>query len=82
MEIGPILSWCVIGILAGYAASFIVGGAGVLRYLVTGLIGAFVGGFLMDVSGLQFSLGNPFATQIAVAAIGAVVVGLLGRILV
>lgn len=81
MDVTKILIWCAIGILAGWIASFIVGGGGLFRYLLTGLIGAFVGGFLVDFTGLKFDLGNPYVNQIVIAAIGAIVVVLIARIL-
>lgn len=81
MDVKNILIWCVIGILAGWIASFAVGGGGLLRYLVTGLIGAFVGGMLLSWSGLNVNLGNPYVNQVVVAAIGAIVVVLIARFL-
>ena len=33
----------VVGLIAGWLASFVVGGAGAVRYLVTGILGAIVG---------------------------------------
>lgn len=81
MEAKNILIWCAIGILAGWLASFIVGGGGLLRFLATGLIGAFVGGFLVNLSGVKVNLGNDYVNQIVVAAIGAIVVVLIARFL-
>lgn len=81
MDVKAILIWCVIGILAGWIASFVVGGGGLLRYLATGLIGAFVGGFLLNWSGVNVNLGNPYVNQVVVAAIGAIVVVLIARFL-
>ncbi|MXN66967.1 GlsB/YeaQ/YmgE family stress response membrane protein [Stappia sp. GBMRC 2046] len=81
MEAKNILIWCAIGILAGWLASFIVGGGGLLRYLATGLIGAFVGGFLVNLSGVNVNLGNEYVNQIVVAAVGAIVVVLIARFL-
>jgi len=81
MDIKTVLIWCAIGILAGWLASFIVGGGGVIRYLLTGLIGAFVGGFLFKVAGINVNLGNQYVNEIAVAAVGAIVVVLIARVL-
>ncbi|MBA5776570.1 GlsB/YeaQ/YmgE family stress response membrane protein [Stappia sp. F7233] len=81
MDVKAILIWCVIGILAGWIASFVVGGGGLFRYLATGLIGAFVGGLLLNWSGLNVNLGNPYVNQVVVAAIGAIVVVLIARFL-
>ena len=39
--------WIVIGLIAGWLASLIVGGGGgLIGYLIAGLIGSVVGGFL------------------------------------
>lgn len=81
MDVKNILIWCVIGILAGWIASFVVGGGGLLRYLATGLIGAVVGGMLLNWSGMNVNLGNPYVNQVVVAAIGAIVVVLIARFL-
>lgn len=81
MDMKAILIWCAIGLLAGWLASFFVGGGGMIRYLLTGLIGAFVGGFLFKVAGINLNLGNAYVNEIVVAAIGAIVVVLIARVL-
>ena len=35
--------FALIGLVAGYLASVVVGGSGLIRYLISGVIGAFVG---------------------------------------
>ena len=72
----------VIGLIAGWLASFVVGGGGLIAYLVSGVIGAFVGPILLAILGVNFSIGNPFVTQTLVAAIGAIVVVLIARVIV
>ncbi|WP_346896834.1 GlsB/YeaQ/YmgE family stress response membrane protein [uncultured Roseibium sp.] len=81
MDAKNILIWCVIGLVAGWLASFLVGGGGLVRYLLTGLIGAFVGGFLFKMAGININLGNAWVNEIVVAAIGAIVVVIIARIL-
>jgi uncharacterized membrane protein YeaQ/YmgE (transglycosylase-associated protein family) len=81
MDVQAILIWVAIGILAGWLASVVVGGGGLVRYLITGLIGAFVGGFIFKVAGINLNLGNAYVNEIVVAAIGAVVVVLIARLL-
>ena len=50
-ETRALLIFVFIGLVAGFIASLLVGGGGgILRYLITGLIGAFVGGYLFDVA--------------------------------
>ena len=48
MDTRSLLVFLAIGIVAGFLASFIVGGGGLVRYLITGVIGAFVGGYLFS----------------------------------
>ena len=70
-----ILAWIVVGIIAGFLAKAVVPGegpGGVLGDLVVGVVGALVGGWIMN------SLGNAGATglniwTIFVAFIGSVV---------
>ncbi|MEJ8476782.1 GlsB/YeaQ/YmgE family stress response membrane protein [Roseibium algae] len=81
MDVKNILVWCVIGLAAGFLASIFVGGGGLVRYLITGLIGAFVGGFLVSATGINIDLGNQWVNQIVIAAIGAIVVVVIARIL-
>jgi uncharacterized membrane protein YeaQ/YmgE (transglycosylase-associated protein family) len=73
-----IISWLVVGAIAGYLAGFLVKGdesLGVIGHIVLGIVGALVGGFLAGllipgqgdyISGINF-------TTIIVATIGAVI---------
>lgn len=71
----------LIGIAAGWLASVLVGGSGLIRYLVTGIIGAFVGGFLLNAIGVNLGIRNALLSQIVTATIGAIVVVLLARLI-
>jgi uncharacterized membrane protein YeaQ/YmgE (transglycosylase-associated protein family) len=77
-----LLVFAVIGIVAGFLASIIVGGGGLLQYLVSGVIGAFVGGYLLRALGVNLGIGNALASQIVTSTIGAIVVVLLARLIV
>ena len=73
-----IISWLVVGAIAGYLAGFLVKGDegyGVIGHIVLGIIGALVGGFLAGLltGGKDFTTGINLTT-IVVAAIGAVIV--------
>lgn len=82
MDARSIAIIAVIGIVAGWLASLIVGGSGgLIRYLITGLIGSFVGSFLLQASGVKLPIGNALVAQIVTAAIGAIVVVLLARLI-
>jgi uncharacterized membrane protein YeaQ/YmgE (transglycosylase-associated protein family) len=71
----------VVGLLAGWLASFVVGGSGLLRYILTGVIGSFVGGFVLRGFAIQLGIKNELLNQIVTASIGAVIVVVLARIL-
>jgi uncharacterized membrane protein YeaQ/YmgE (transglycosylase-associated protein family) len=67
-----ILTWIIVGLVAGVLASLIVGGYGLIADIVIGIVGAFVGGFIFRAAGW----GTPFAGlagTIFVAFIGALV---------
>ena len=71
----------LIGLVAGWLASFVVGGGGLIRYLISGVIGAFVGGYLLSALGVNLGIRNALASQIVTSTIGAVVVVLLARLI-
>lgn len=83
-----ILIMIVNGIIAGWLAGQILGGGGLLRNLVVGIIGAFVGGAMikykllnLPVSVTQVTDSVPYGTQILVSTIGAMIVILIARFL-
>jgi len=79
-ETRGLLIFVIIGLIAGFIASLIVGGGGgILRYLITGLIGAFVGGYLFDVLNIDLGIRNRVVSQIVTASVGAIVVIVLAR---
>ena len=76
-----LIVFALIGIVAGFLASLVVGGDGLVRYLITGIIGAFVGGYLFRALGINLGIENPLVSQIITAAVGAIVVVLLARLI-
>ena len=75
-------AWVVfllIGLVAGFLASLIVGGGGLISCLLSGVIGAFVGGFLFHALGISLGIENALVVEIIHATVGAVVVVLLAR---
>lgn len=76
-----LLVFALIGIVAGFLASLIVGGGGLIRWLVSGVVGAFVGGYLFRALGIDLGISNPLLSQIATSTIGAIIVVLLARML-
>ena len=69
-----------IGLVSGWLASWIVGGSGLLRYVLTGVVGSFVGAFLLDRLGIELGIRNPLTSRIVTATIGAVLVILAARL--
>ena len=69
-----------IGIVAGWLASWLVGGSGLLQYVVTGLAGSLVGGFLLERFGIDLGIRNQTANRIVTAMIGAIVIVLIARL--
>lgn len=81
MTLETVLLWAVVGLIAGWLASAVVGGGyGVIGDIVVGVVGAFVGGYLFR----QFHLTVPFAGlpgTIFVAFIGAMVLLIVLRVI-
>lgn len=71
----------LIGLIAGWLASVIVGGGGLVRYIVTGLIGSFVGGWLLGALNVRIGIANPLLREIVVSTFGAIVVVVVARAL-
>jgi uncharacterized membrane protein YeaQ/YmgE (transglycosylase-associated protein family) len=68
------------GIVAGWLASWLVGGSGLLQYVITGLAGSLVGGFLLERFRIDLGIRNRTANRIATATVGAIVVVLVARL--
>jgi len=68
-----ILTWLVVGLIAGVLASLVMGGTGfgIIGDIIIGIIGAFIGGWLFSAMGVAVPLGG-IAGTILVACIGAV----------
>jgi len=81
MNARDIAVMCLIGIVAGWLASMIVGGSGLLRYLITGLVGSFAGGFLFKQFGISLGIRNELVREIVVATIGAIFVVIAARLI-
>ncbi len=76
-----IVVFLLIGLVAGWLASFIVQGGGLVQYLLSGVIGAFVGGFLLDITGINLGIKNPLVAQVITATIGAILVVIVARLI-
>ncbi|AVA21491.1 GlsB/YeaQ/YmgE family stress response membrane protein [Rhizobium sp. LEGMi198b] len=71
----------LIGLVAGFLASLVVGGGGLISCLVSGVIGAFVGGFLFHYFGISLGIENALVVEIIHATVGAIIVVLLARLI-
>jgi uncharacterized membrane protein YeaQ/YmgE (transglycosylase-associated protein family) len=76
-----LIVFALIGIVAGFLASLVVGGDGLVRYLITGVIGAFVGGYLFRALGINLGIGNRLVSEVVTAAIGAIIVVVVARLI-
>jgi len=84
----PYIIMGVNGLIAGWLVGLLFGGGGLIRNLVVGIIGAFVGGALVRYDFLQLpgALTNvtnsvPYGTQIVISTIGAAIVVVIARFL-
>jgi uncharacterized membrane protein YeaQ/YmgE (transglycosylase-associated protein family) len=81
MGIETILLWAVVGLIAGWLASAVVGGGyGIIGDIVVGVVGAFLGGILFRQLGIASPIGG-LAGTIFIAFIGAIVLLLLLRLI-
>jgi len=83
----PFVIMAITGLIAGWLASVLLGGGGLFRNLFVGVLGAIVGGTLVQMGLLQLpaqitDITNtiPFGTQILVSTIGAIIVVIIARI--
>lgn len=69
-----IVSWIVLGAIAGFIANFlVVGGGGLIGDLILGIVGAIVGGFIASALGLGDVTGVNVGSLV-IAVIGAIIV--------
>ncbi len=77
-----LLTWLIVGLIAGVLASLVMGGTGygLIGDIIIGIVGAFVGGWLFTQLGVTSPIGG-LAGVIFVAFIGAVVLLFLLRLI-
>ena len=76
-----LLTWIIVGLVAGVLASLVVGGGfGIIGDIIIGIVGAFVGGWIFGKLGVESPWGG-LAGTIFVAFIGAVVLLFLLRLI-
>ncbi len=77
-----LLTWLIVGLVAGLLASFVMGGTGLglIGDIIIGICGAFVGGWVFRALKLTVPIGGMGGT-ILVAFIGACILLFIIRIL-
>ncbi len=78
----PLIVMLANGLVAGWLAGQLLGGGGLIRNAIVGVIGAFIGGMMVNngLLNLPFDLG-PWGNQIVVSTIGAMVVIIIARLI-
>lgn len=81
MALESIVIWIIVGGIAGTIADWLVSGVrlGCIGTVIVGIIGAFVGAWLLGL--LNISIGSGFVNEIITAAIGATALLLAVRVL-
>ncbi|MCS6760674.1 MAG: GlsB/YeaQ/YmgE family stress response membrane protein [Candidatus Devosia symbiotica] len=69
-----------IGVVAGFLASLIVNGS-LIIYLMSGVVGSFVGGYLFIALRIDLGIRNALLRQIVTATVGAILVMLLAGLI-
>ena len=79
LDAQTVLIIAIVGTIAGWLAVVVTGG-GIFRYVAAGIAGAVVGKFLLDAIHVGLPIGNALAMQVANAAIGALIMVALTRV--
>lgn len=74
-----ILTFLGVGLVAGFLASFIMGGGSLVYYLLIGVLGSIVGGFIFGKLGIAIRVGSDLVNRILTSAVGAIIVVLIAR---
>ena len=77
-----LIATALVGLVAGWLASVVVGGSGLVQYLLSGIIGSFVGGYALAAAGLDLGIKNPLLNRVVTATIGAIIVIIIARLIV
>lgn len=77
-----VVVWVLLGILAGAIADLFVPGSGnLIGYLVAGVIGSFVGGFIARRFDIRLNIGSVFVEQMIISVAGAIIVLVVARVI-
>jgi uncharacterized membrane protein YeaQ/YmgE (transglycosylase-associated protein family) len=84
MSLETLVVWVVVGAIAGWLASIVMGTngrQGLLQDIVVGLVGGVIGGFLFNALGIGGAVTGFNFTSIFVAFVGGIVLLILVRLL-
>jgi uncharacterized membrane protein YeaQ/YmgE (transglycosylase-associated protein family) len=80
-ELTQLLIFLGIGLVAGWLAGLVLGGGGLVRNLIVGVIGSLVGGYVLAALHIELPIDNVWISQIVTATVGAIVVIAVARII-
>jgi uncharacterized membrane protein YeaQ/YmgE (transglycosylase-associated protein family) len=84
MSLESIVTWIIVGGIAGLLAEWLIGGvnAGCIGTVIIGILGAFIGGWLFGLLGISIGTGliNDIITAFAGAAVLLLIVRLIRRV--
>jgi uncharacterized membrane protein YeaQ/YmgE (transglycosylase-associated protein family) len=78
-EVTSLVIFLLTGLVAGWIASLILGGKGLVRYLVVGVVGALVGGYVLKLELASLPLEG-WLNDLVTAVIGSIIVIIIARI--
>jgi uncharacterized membrane protein YeaQ/YmgE (transglycosylase-associated protein family) len=79
-EIQSLLIFLLTGLVAGWIASLVLGGKGLIRHLVTGVIGALVGGYVLKLAHVTLPVEG-WINDLLTAVIGSIIVIIVARVI-
>ncbi|MGD9668191.1 MAG: GlsB/YeaQ/YmgE family stress response membrane protein [Hyphomicrobiaceae bacterium] len=78
----PWVIMAINGLIAGWLAGLILGGGGLIRNLIVGILGAFIGGALVQMGVLKLPVDfGAWGNQIVVSTIGALLLIIIARVI-
>lgn len=82
MTLNSIVTWIIVGGIAGLLAEWLIGGihAGCIGTVVIGILGAFIGGWLLGQLGVTIGFASGLLRDIVTAFIGAAVLLVIIRL--
>jgi len=77
-----ILSWIIVGAIAGWLAGYLTkSGGGLLENIILGIVGGLFGGYILDLVGIGVGMNGIGIESIFTATLGAVLLIIIRRAL-